>query len=279
MTSIAPRRDELTLPTGIRLHYQYHPGPQDAPCLVLLHSLGMDHSFWRLVAPALAAKQPVLCIDLRGHGKSDKPAGPYTVKEMADDAAQLAQALGHGRLVAAGASLGGCAALQLAIGHPERTAALGLIDTTAWYGDTARADWSSRAEKARAEGLASLVPFQQTRWFSDEFRQRHPDIVAECVDTFVRNDMQGYEATCLALGAFDARPALSSLRMPVSVIVGEQDYATPVAMATQLQQAIPGASLKVIAGARHLTPLEAPGDVIAMLEGLLQRAHATETQR
>lgn len=267
----SPLQGDMALDHGVSLHYQLLPGARKGPCTVLLHSLGMDHRFWRLVAPALAQGGPVLCPDLRGHGRSDKPRGPYAVAQMAADVAALVRALGYERVLMAGASLGGCVALQFAIDHPGLTAALGLVDTTAWYGETARQDWAGRADKARADGLPSLIAFQQTRWFSDAFRASHADVLDECIQTFVGNDLDGYDATCRALGDFDARQALAGLDMPVAILVGEEDYATPEAMARQLHQGIVGSTLEILRGARHLTPLEAPLAVIQLLETLRTR--------
>jgi 3-oxoadipate enol-lactonase len=239
-----------------------------------MHSLAMDHRFWRLVAPALAADGPVLCVDLRGHGQSSKPQGPYTVAQMAADVAALVRALGFERAVAAGASLGGCVAQQLALDNPGLIAALGLFDTTSWYGETALKDWAERAAKAREQGLSSMVNFQLTRWFGDAFRAAQPDIMRECAQIFVANDLEGYAATCAALGAFDASARVSSLTIPTAILVGEEDYATPVAMAQYLHQHIRGSTLQILPGARHLTPLEAPQAVVQSVQTLRSRLEA-----
>ncbi|RIY42507.1 alpha/beta fold hydrolase [Neopusillimonas maritima] len=270
-TECTPRYGNEAVAPNVNLHYQYFESQQSGPCTVLLHSLAMDHSFWRFVAPELAKHGSVLCVDLRGHGRSSKPQGPYTIAAMAADVRALLDRLRIEQVVVAGASMGGCVALQFAIDNPDITRALGLIDTTAWYGENAAADWANRAAKARLEGFGSLVGFQQTRWFGEPFRARHPQVVQESVAVFVANDLTGYEGACHAMGAFDARSKLLGLRMPVSIVVGTEDYATPVAMAQALYQGIPGSRLKTIEGARHLTPLEVPKDITRMLSELRSR--------
>lgn len=270
-TEFTLRDGDETVAPNVTLHYQYFESKQPGPCIVLLHSLAMDHSFWRFVAPELAQQGSVLCVDLRGHGRSSKPQGPYTIAGMAADVRALLDRLSIDQVVVAGASMGGCVALQFAIDNAGITRALGLIDTTAWYGENAAADWANRAAKARLEGFGSLVGFQQTRWFGEPFRARHPQIVNECVQVFLANDLTGYEGACHAMGAFDARAKLRSLRMPVSIVVGTEDYATPVAMADALYQGIPGSRFKTIEGARHLTPLEVPKDITRMLSELRSR--------
>ena len=76
---------------------------------------------------------------------------------------------------------------------------------------------------------------------------------------FVANDFDCYAATCALLGATDVRAYLPTFRMPVAIVVGEEDYATPVEMARQLHEAIPQSTLTVLPRARHLTPIEHPG--------------------
>jgi 3-oxoadipate enol-lactonase len=146
-----------------------------------------------------------------------------------------------------------------------------LIDTTAWYGADAPVKFKERADTARARGLEGMIDFQLTRWFSDAFRASHPDVLKRTFDTFVANDLDCYAASCGLLGAADTRDALSSFTMPVAIVVGEEDYATPVSMARQLHEAIPRSTLTVIAGARHLTPIEFPDRIASELRGLLAR--------
>jgi 3-oxoadipate enol-lactonase len=166
--------------------------------------------------------------------------------------------------------MGGCIAQAFAARYPERTAALGLIDTTAWYGADAPAQWRERANTARDKGLSSMGPFQASRWFGDRFRAEQPALVEATTRVFLANDIDCYAATCLMLGDMDLRPGLGALTMPVAIMVGEEDYATPVAMAQALNAAIPHSSLRVLAGARHLTPIEAPAAIASGLMPLLQ---------
>jgi 3-oxoadipate enol-lactonase len=237
--------------------------------IALVHSLAMDHSFWDPVAEHVAESASVLSLDCRGHGRSDKPPGPYTVELFARDLADLMTHVGWSSAVVAGASMGGCVSLAFAAAYPERVRGLGLFDTTAWYGPEAPQQWAERADRALAAGLADLVEFQTTRWFGDRFRQEHPDIVQRCVDVFMNNDVKAYAETCRMLGACDLRAALPHIRVPVRILVGEEDYATPVKMAEELHAGIAGSILAILPKARHLTPLEEPQRIAAELKALL----------
>lgn len=244
------------------------------PCIALVHSLAMDHTFWRATIDRLPDDVSVLAIDARGHGASDKAPGPYTCALMAADLLDVLRHLGWDRVVVGGASMGGCVALQFAIDHPQATSALALMGTTSWYGPTAPKDWAGRAEKARQEGLKALVDFQKTRWFGDAFRESHADVVDNALDIFLRNDIDAYAATCHMLGAFNASDKLGQVHVPTAVLVGEQDQAATPAMAEVLHQGIAGSTLQVVAGARHLLPLEQPELVAATLQDLVARSAA-----
>ena len=96
-------------------------------------------------------------------------------------------------------------------------------------------------------------------------------------EVFLANDVDCYAATCIMLGDADLRPILPSLRMPVAVIVGEEDYATPIAMSQHLHKAIPGSTLTILPGGRHLTPVECPDQIAALLLALLGREDSQQT--
>lgn len=252
---------------GVRIFYSLS-GQIDSPRRVaLLHSLAMDHTFWAPIVERLQAEAAVLTVDCRGHGKSDKPAGPYTVEQFADDLADLFDHLGWDKAVVAGASMGGCVSLAFAIRHPQRVTGLGLFDTTACYG--APAPWEERAQKALAEGLASLTDFQQTRWFSDRFRAENPAVVKAALDVFLANELPAYAETCRMLGACDLRAMLPSIKVPARIIVGSEDYATPIPMAQTMHDGIAGSTLEIVEGARHLSPLEIPDKIADELRVLL----------
>src|SRR3982074_1814774 len=155
---------------GTRLAYAVHG--QGTNGVVLVHSLAMDRRFWQPVVERLTSHVPVLVYDCRGHRETAKAAGPYTVELFARDLADLLDHVGWSSALVAGASMGGCIALAFAAAYPARTAALGLVDTTAWYGAEAPKQWAERGSRAATAGMAALVEFQTTRSFGDEFRAR-----------------------------------------------------------------------------------------------------------
>jgi 3-oxoadipate enol-lactonase len=249
---------------GAKITYNLYEG-KGKTRFVLVHSLAMDGNFWLPVIEHLKHAGDVLVYDCRGHGSSDKSVGPYTCEGFADDLADLLEHVGWASAVVAGASMGGCVSIAFAGRYPNMLDGLGLIDTTAWYGPDAPLQWEDRAQKALAGGLSALVNFQKTRWVSEKFLQQNPSVVDAAIKVFLANNVQAYAETCRMLGNFDGRDVLPSIVVPVTVLVGEEDYAAPVSMAEAMHHNIKNSTLHILKGVRHLTPLECPEIIAARL--------------
>ncbi len=258
------------------LHTESRPeGSPVWPRIALIHSLALDQSIWDGVVPRLIPYADVLTYDCRGHGKSARPKMKFTPELFAADLANLLDHVGWSSVTLAGCSMGGCVAQAFAGVYPDRVAALALIDTTAWYGESAPKDWRERAGTAAAKGFQALSAFQATRWVSDAFREANPEAIRAKMEIFLANDLDCYASTCEMLGDADLRHYQASMRMPTSVIVGEEDYAAPVAMSEQIQCAMPNATLSVLPKVRHLTPIECPDVIADKILALMARARAT----
>ena len=247
------------------------PSSGRAPRLALIHSLALDRSVWDGVVERLGSRAEILTYDARGHGRSGRPRMTYTSELFARDLAELMDHVGWSSATVAGCSMGGCVAQAFAGLYPSRVDALALIDTTAWYGPEAPKQFRERAAAAKAKGMQGLIDFQVTRWFSDKFAPANPDRVKKATDVFLANDFECYASTCALLGDADLRHYTRSFKMPVAVVVGEEDYATPIAMGKALHDAIPQSTFRIIKGGRHLTPIECPDEIAAEIGGLLER--------
>jgi 3-oxoadipate enol-lactonase len=274
--SVTSSAGSFTAPDGLSTAYTLYTvsragGSPARPRIALIHSLALDQSFWDGVVPLLTAHADVLTYDCRGHGKSGRTKTKFTPELFAADLAHLLDHVNWPRVTLAGCSMGGCVAQAFAGLYPDRVAALALIDTTAWYGAAAPKDWRERAATAASKGFQALSAFQATRWVSDAFREAHPDVIRAKLDVFMANDIDCYTATCEMLGDADLRHYQPALRMPASVIVGEEDYAAPVAMSEQMQKAMPNATLSVLPNVRHLTPIECPAVIAEKILALIER--------
>jgi pimeloyl-ACP methyl ester carboxylesterase len=101
-----------------------------------------------------------------------------------------------------------------------------------------------------------------------------PEVGEALLDTFRANDIDSYGHVCRAMGAFDARGALAGIDVPTRVLVGELDPATPLPHAELLARSIPGATLRVVPGAGHMSPVEDPQLLVDELIGLRERVTA-----
>lgn len=262
-------RGATTLGDGTRIAWRLWDGPARLPRVALLHSLALDGGMWEGVAAALAGRARLLAPDCRGHGASGRVAGPYTTARLADDLAEVMDGLGWADAVVAGCSMGGCIAQDFAARHGARARGLVAMDTTAWYGPGAPEAWRGRAATAERQGMAALSAFQAERWFTAGFNAAHPAVLERWLGVFRANDVACYAAACDMLGHADLRPLLPRIAAPSIVLVGEEDAATPPAMACAIAEGIPAARLEIIPGAKHLAPIETPGPVAAAIASLL----------
>ena len=227
--------------------------------LVLLHSLAMDGRMWLPLMERLGSRFRCWALDARGHGRTSWDGQPFTVTDLADDLRCALDALELQRPHVLGLSMGGSTALTFAGRHPDRVNGLVLADTTAWYGPEAPAQWEQRAQAALTRSRADLIGFQLERWFTGDFRSAEPGEVERITSIFLGCDGRAHAAACRALGGMDSRPLLPAIRARTMVLAGEEDYATPPAMARDIAAAVPAASLLLVPAVRHMSLIEKPG--------------------
>lgn len=231
-------------------------GPADAPVLVLSNSLGTTVDMWRPQLPGLTARFRVVRYEHRGHGRTEAPPGRYTIDDIGGDLLAVLDAVGAQRASVVGLSLGGTAAMWLAVHHPERVDRLVLACTAAAW--PPRDLWEQRIQTVGGGAPADLVDPLVARWFTPGHVEAHPEArraVAQMLDAC---SSDGYAGCCAALADVDLTGSLGSITAPTLVLAGATDPAVPVAAAAGLAAAIPGAALQVIAPGAHLVNLEQP---------------------
>lgn len=238
---------------GLTFHVQIS-GRDDAPPLLMLHSLGTSLHVWDEQAAALAARFRVIRPDLRGHGLTGVTPGPYSIEGMARDVLALLDALGIARAHVAGLSIGGMIAQALAALAPARVASLMLCDTAMAIPPAGL--WHERAALVRARGMEAVLEPVLARWVTPDFLGS-PE--ADGLRAMLRRtDPEGYAGAAEAIAADDRSPATATLRIPAVVLLGAADAATPLAAAEALRAAIPGARLAVIPASAHIPTVEQP---------------------
>lgn len=252
---------------GVTHHYQRAGADAGLP-VVFVNSLGTDFRIWRAVAEAIGRDHPVLLYDKRGHGLSGVGETPYSMAMLARDLAALMQAVGFGDAVICGVSIGGMIAQQLHADRPDLVRALMLSDTLAKIGDDAM--WNKRIADIEAGGLAAIAGGVMERWFSPAFRQSGAEFDGYRT-MFLRQPVDGYIATCVALREADLSAHLARIDVPTVCVAGEHDGSTPPDKVAAFAKRIPGARFERIADCGHLPSIEQPARVIAMLADLLAR--------
>jgi len=230
-----------------------------AHTLVLSHALGQDASMWDAVANELAATCRVICPDTRGHGRSQTPSEPFTLAELAADAARLVDELANGEpVIWVGLSMGGLIGQELAARFPDKVKALVLANTTAGYDDMGRAALGQRIATVEAHGLGAIATSTMHRFFSEGYRSQQVAAVARHQRLFECTDPEGYIACAAALCEADLWGRLGQIQVPTLVIAGTHDESLPIEVAQRLVRGIPRAQLATLQGCAHLSAVEQP---------------------
>jgi 3-oxoadipate enol-lactonase len=240
----------------LTLHYQIDGQPQGMP-LVFVNGLGCDLHIWDHVIPPFKDQYRIIRYDKRGHGHSDTPPGPYTIRDHCNDLADLLSELKVDQAILVGISVGGLIALDFTMLHPGVVRALVLCDTAPKIGTTEL--WNDRILTVHERGLTEMGDAILSRWFAPEFKENRPSDYQESLNMLSRTPLEGYVATCAALRDADLRgPTLHTIPVPTLVLCGAQDLVVSPAQTKEWAAFIPQARIEVIEGAAHLPCIEQP---------------------
>jgi len=238
-------------------------GPADAPVVVMSHSLGVTLDMWQPQAEVLARSFRVVRYDLRGHGRSPVPPGPYEIADLGGDLVALLDRLGVAHAHLCGLSLGGMASLWVAAHHPRRVERLVVCCTSAVLGPPEL--WIERAAAVRAGGTVAVADAILPRWFTPDWRARHPERVAALRATIAATPAEGYAACCGAIQRMDLRADLPRIRAPTLAVAATEDPSTPPEYLRRIVERIRGARLALVDHAAHLANLEQPERVSELI--------------
>ncbi len=250
-----------------RLFYRLE-GKPGRPVLVLSHSIGCDHGMWESQIADLIPHFQVLRYDIRGHGASDAPPGPYTVEQLGRDMLAMADALNIERFAFCGLSLGGAIGQWLAIHRKGRLTKLALASTSPQFGQPA--NWETRIKMVSAGGMAAIIDLAMQRFFSEETLARRDSYAESVRSVLLGTDPAGYIGCCAALRDMDHREKLKEIDVPTLVMVGQRDVSTPWAgHGDSLALGIANSQV-VHLPAAHLSNIERPRTFTAALMKFLK---------
>jgi pimeloyl-ACP methyl ester carboxylesterase len=246
---------------GFKIHYVEQGAGEP---VVFAHGFVMDHTMFAPQFEDLPDKYRCLAWDLRGHGSSDCPPGPWSLQDTVDDLAAFIAGVDAAPCHLVGMSIGGMQAIRLALQKPELVRSLVLIDTSA---DREEAEsvplYKGFQETIASQGLGDdLINGTLPTFYGDKYLASEADGVAVHV---ARAKSMRREALVEGLRALIERDSvvqrLGYILAPTLVIHGMQDRAIGMHQAEALRDGIPGARLVTVPEAGHSTPLEAP-DVV-----------------
>ena len=236
--------------------------------IVLFHSLLADASSFERITGDLLATHQVIVLHLPGFGGSTRVDGGLEAAADRIGAALKTLALPQPPIFL-GNGYGGFVALLTAIRHPGIAARLVLAECGAAFSEPGRAAFRGMSAEAAAKGLEAIADLAMRRLFSPEFQAENTALTAQRRERFIAVDPHTFHNACAALADLDLRTELSKVTVPVLVLVGEHDEATPPAMSEELAAGLPDARLQILAGCAHVPQLQAPQQFMQAIKGFI----------
>jgi 3-oxoadipate enol-lactonase len=250
---------EIVAGDGVAIHYEVW-GRREATPVLMIQGLGADSRGWALQRMAFGRRHRCFALDNRGVGQSDRPAGPYSLEQMAADAVGVLDAEGVETAHIMGASMGGVIAQFIAVLYPERVRSLTLACTACRHHQWRRELLAEWAEEVGAHGMSALTRDGLQWLVGPRLRRRFGVWLNVLARIVLQQPPEPFVAQINAIldASDDVRFALADVRVPTLIITGSQDALTPVGDAEELAELIPHALLEVITGAAHGLMVEAP---------------------
>ncbi len=220
--------------------------------LLLIMGLGWTSHAWYRTRPLLSAKYRTIAMDNRGVGRSDAPPGPYSIAQMASDAAAVLAAAKVNTAHIFAVSMGGMIAQEFALQYPPKVRSLILGCTSAGGPEAVRADQAALQVLMTRSPNPDEFTKAISRFIYD--RGTPPERIAE--DTEVRRKWyptsDAYSAQLQAILAWEAYSRIAKIAAPTLLIHGEKDQLVPAENGKMIAARIPGAKLVLLPNASHI---------------------------
>jgi pimeloyl-ACP methyl ester carboxylesterase len=227
--------------------------------LLLIHGLGSSTRDWEDMIPYLSSFQ-IITLDLRGHGQTSKPKGPYTAKMFANDVVSLLKHLGIDSANILGISLGGGIAFQIAVDFPDYVKSLIVINSTAEAPvDSFKMKMEAFKRKfiVRLVGMKKMGEVLATRLF---IKPEQEELRAKMIKRWAENNKKAYISSFGAILGWSVKKDLPNIKCPTLIIGSDEDY-SPSEVKREYTSLIPNAKFVEIEDARHAVTVEKPEDV------------------
>jgi len=250
---------------GCSLHYEEYG--HGAPVL-LVHGLGSSCQDWEYQIPALSTQYRVVVVDVRGHGRSDKPRERYSIPAFSADIQALLEHLNLGPVNYVGLSMGGMIGFQLAVDRPELLKSLTIVNSAPEVKIKSAKDFWQYAKRWTLARLVSMETIGKGLGENLFPKPEQSDLRHKIATRWAQNDKRAYLASFDAIVGWGVRERLSRIRCPTLIVTADKDY-TPVELKAEYIRLIPDARLQIIADSRHATPLDQPDEFNRVLMDFL----------
>jgi len=223
--------------------------------LLFIHGCGYSTRDWEIQVPIFSQKFRVITIDLRGHGKSDKPKGPYSVSMFAQDVAELLESIEINSINVVGFSIGGMIAFQLAVNHPNMIKSLVIVNSNIEIPVDSFKIKFQYFIYALQMRFTTMKKIGETRAYELFPKPEQEELRRQRIERFAENDKKAYINSIMAVKGWTVRDRLYKITCPTLIIGSDEDY-TPISVKEEFTALIPNAKLVVIKDARHAVAIE-----------------------
>ncbi len=235
------------------------------PPLFLIHGIGAARDAWRFMVPVLREHFAVISYDLRGHGTSPLPAGEFGLDDLVADLERLRQRTGIEKAHFAGHSLGGQIGPAYARAYPERVLSLGILSTAAFRTEDDSAKVWGVVKAMQDKGIARVLETLTARWFTDQFIDKHPDLVKRRLKQVVDTNPEIFMNVFRIYAGTEMAPWLHQVTARSLVLTGENDGGCNPRLNRLIDSALPESELVILPHYKHSILVEAAEEVSAHL--------------
>lgn len=252
---------------GVRLAYQTHSGPPDAPALVFVHGYNLRSTgpIYGDLLGRLTATHTVYAVDMRGHGGSATATADWSLERLADDAAAFARALRLNRPAYVGHSFAGAVGLLTALRHPEAFSAFALVATVPATGASGL-DVSAARELLATKGRD---PATLHEFFTPMYRLGRAADIARAMEAAVLVEPSVHRAFFPQLGAFSIQDRLGAISAPVLLVNGGADKVTSPEQQHKTALGLTRSKEVIFSGENHMLPIESAAAVAREVQTFL----------
>ena len=239
--------------------------------MTFVTGIANDLTMWDGQVPALAGDFRILRYDLRGHGGSEATAGPYSMKLLVEDLKALLDSLSVRTTSLVGLGLGGAIAQAFAIEHAEKVENLVPCCCRARMVPDFAAMWHKLRGTVQEQGLEAIVEPTVQRWFSEEFKAAHPEVLEKIRKMIRGTTLEGYLGVTAAFLGLEVEDRLPAIKARTLYVSGAEDkLGGPPELMKRLSEKVKGASHVSVPTAAHIANIQNPEGFNRVLEEFLK---------